>query len=481
MPSETAAQLRRIRSDWKDARTGHGRLARMPDVGTQIFPLDCADRVECLWVPPYFWKYCLWMNPLQGFWEYQIKAFDHLFHCWYTQTDGTLRQARQTGKTTTMPLPLSFLIQEEHIQLVVISTKLEKTRKLTRPVRRAMARMDERLEVDSLDEARFLDESGYRSLSGSEDAKKESETAHIIVIDEAQDIPYSPTYKEISPMRKGVGGIIFAMGIGGPEDSMMMRLIDQPDVENVNIEYDQIPERPAYKEDVEKERYKMLASEFEANYRGARTSRNANTLIEEILEWSELFPNMPFNSDVLEDIEIGVDFAQVQDNTVAIASGFYGDVCVIFDVDWYARGEATDVQLEGLTKFFMRVPFNALRPEVNNLGRWVVQDLKRMLAEELKKTDYKGDPEKLWAPVTVNDHNIDTAIRSIHELSATRHLCYVVNGADGKNPHMKRCIADLRNVQAKKTRSGKLANSHSDFFAALRTRFCGRRIARLAS
>lgn len=474
---ETSITLRDIRNNWKEARR-YGRLSRIPDIGTQLFPLDCADKIECLWTPPYFWKFCLWMNPLQGFWPYQVLAFDHFFHCWYARLDGTLRQARQTGKSTTMPLPLSFLIQEEHVQLVVLSTNVTKTRKITRPIRKAMSRMEWNLEVDSLEESRFDDDTGYRAMSGQPDAKKESETANIVLVDESQDVPYSPTYKEVSAMRKGVGGIMFAMGIGGPDDSLMMGMVDQHDTLNLNIKYNEIPERPQYRADVEVDKLKMLSFEFSANYEGERTSRKSNALIDNLIEWSEMFPNTEFTPDLLSDIEIGFDFAQVQDDTCAVASGVYGDIHVIHEYDYYPKGEATEVQIDGLVRFMMRVDFNRLRPEANNLGRRLIEEMTTKLDIELRKLKWSGTIDEIWHPVTTNEYNIDAAIRAIHELSASKRLVYVDNG---KNPHVKRCIKGLRAVGVKKGGKGLLKSDHSDWMAAFRTRYCGRRVARVAA
>lgn len=477
--SETTVSLRDLRNDWLTARSHGGRLFRIPDIGTQVFPLDCPDRFDCPYIPPYFWKYSLWLNPLQGFWEYQVTVFNHFFGCWYDLVDGTDRQARQTGKSTTIPIPLSYLIIEEHIQTVIISTKVEKTRKLTRPIRKAMWKDGRFLAVDSLEETRFDEnEAGYKALSGSADAKKESETAHVIVVDEAQDIPYSPTYKEISPMRKGVGGIIFAMGIGGFDESMMMTMTEQVDVRNLNIRYDEIPERPKYRADVELERTKMLSVEFDSNYKGERTSRVSNALIENLPEWSELFPSIPFSPSLLTEAEIGMDFAAVQDDTCAVARGIYGDVHVIYDYDFYRKGEPIATQIEGLVKFMMRVDFDALRPENNHLGRVVIQMLASRMEEELRKAGWNGDIEKIWKPITVTDRNIDHACRTIHELSASNRLCYVDNG---KNPHVKRCIADLRNVGVKTGAQRMLKMTHSDWMAAFRVMYCGKRLARVSA
>lgn len=477
--SETTVALRDLRNDWKEARAPGGRLSRIPDIRNQIFPLDCPDRFASKWIPPYFWKYSLWLNPLQGFWEYQIKAFDHFFECWYEVVDGTLRMARQTGKSTTIPIPLSYLVIEEHVQLVVLSTKVEKARKITMPIRRAMWKDGRYLSMDSIVECRFDEnEAGFKALSGREDAKKESETANVVIIDEAQDIPYTPTYKEVSPMRKGVGGIIFAMGIGGPDDSMMMTLVEQPDVHSMNVRYNEIPERPSYRAGAEQERTKMLAWEFASNYEGEPVSRKENTLLDKVHEWSDLFPAQPFSPALLDDIQIGIDWAEVRDHTCAVATGVYGETHVMFDFLWFARGEVVDYQIAEIVKFCMRVPFDKLRPESNHLGRLMIKMLWEKLEPELRKIGWKGQLEDIIQPVSVNDVNIDRAIRAIHELSAGNNLCYVRNE---KNPHQKRFISSLKNVGVKRMPHGKLKNEHNDEFSALRTRYTGIRVARVAA
>lgn len=457
------------------------RPLRIVDQESQLFPLDC----DAPWVPPRFWRFCMFVDPYIGFWPYQVLAFDHFFKCWYMRQDGTQKQSRQTGKSTMIPLPISYLICDDdtRAQVIVCSAAMNKIHKITRPIIHIMKKTGMERYPDAAGETRFAATgAGFKNVSGKDDAFKDGETSHVLLVDEAQDVNFQPVYAQISPFRDGVDGIMFAMGRGGIPDSMLEKMEDQPDTLNLNIIDEQIvKQRPRYQKAMDRGKREFLDWEYAAHYRGERIQLKGAVLIPRLPEWGELFPNTKFHYDQCEpgSIELLFDFAGRVDSTCGIAIGKVGDMTVLFDFVRFAPGENFDTQICGLAEWIVDTPFDNLRPEVNNLGDLFVHNVKSKIADILRERKMKSLDKTRWHPVTANEFNIHEACRLIYKASIAGNLVYV---NDHKNPHTMSCIKDLKGIGIRYTpkRKIKFAN-HSDWGAALRAGFTTKKIARLVA
>lgn len=452
----------------------------MPDQASQLFPLDCVDHALCEFVPPKFWRYCLWVNPNFGFWTYQLKYFNHIFKCYYLNHDGTCKQARQTGKTTLSPLPLGYFITQMRLHTIICSAALNKIPKITRPIIKQMHKSGERRGADSLGETRFdKDGAGFKIVSGKDDAMKEGETSHILVVDEGQDVNYTPVYAEISPFRDGVDGIIFVMGIGGIAESMIEKMEDDPDTLKLNIEDDEVVrERPRYQKAIDRGKRKMLSWEYLANYKGRRIQVNGSALLPQIWRWQDKFPRKKFNPDDADIIDISFDYGGRVDSSCAIAIAKFSDgMWVMFEFEYYAPGESYDTQLEGLSDFTIEVPWNQLKPETNNLGHLYTAMLRRTIDQKLREMDGRPLDDNDWCPVEANEYNIDAACRTLYNKSLEGNLGYVETG-----DHSLACVNDLKAQKVKYTIKRKMKNEpHSDWAAALRAQCGMKKVAEVKS
>lgn len=452
------------------------------------FPLVYPDGSESL-IPDDFKEFLCIVGPakgITGFWPYQVKIFETLFRAWYSREsidpadpkaklpDVVVKQCRQSGKTVPCGLWLAYMIVVECCQEVFISTKLPKTKKIARYVISIMRLCGEKMAADGIAEARFEDESGFVCLSGKPEAERESDTAHIVLVDEGQDVPHFPVYGDVSPMRSGTTGIVVALGIGGTTDSFIEKLWDVPGNFLVEVAWPEVvKERPHYRLTVETDRQNMLPWEFRANYEVARITNNSALLIDEIVDWDEAFPGMDFDPNPETNkaaaswmLEAGIDWGRKFDTSVGIAKAYLPDedIHVLYGFDFYQQVGWT-VQSKGLAEWLGVLPYHRVRPEQNHVG----DPMEEMLYKDLEEADLIT-PET-YVPIFSSGDAKSAALRELAILAMKRKL-YVVHRKKWDPKGMgQRLIADLKAVTITHDVRDKMKPSHSDSLSALLTLF----------
>lgn len=447
----------------------------MPDLERQLNPLDIVDQ----WIPQAFLLFlaAIGFNP----WPYQVLIFSNLFEAWFTRRDLTVKQCRQSGKSVPTALFLAYMICVERLQVVILSTKTSKTRKIARYIIRIMRSAGERMTADGIGEARFEDEAGYVCFSGQPDSNRESDTAHIVLVDESQDIPFRPVHADISPMRAGTNGIFVCLGIGGVMESMGETMARNPRHLHLVIPWQQVVgDRPAYQNTVDKDREEMLPWEFMAHYECQTILDNSALLIPQIHSWDDYFPGLPFDPEQADAgaLQAGMDFGRKFDSSVTIACahipnpaatkkddpGFY----VLYGFDMY-QGVNWTTQLKGMVQWFREIPLDMIRPETNNMGDVLEQLLYDMLSDQEPPL---VNPQS-YAPVFFgNSEDEINAIRQIALASFAGRLFYVKRREWDPKGCADRILNDLKSVTVKHNIKGKMETSHSDPLAALRVLFC---------
>lgn len=464
----------------------------MLDLDTQIHPLDMPalrpDGTPSA-IPVEFKEFLALVGPKKkifGLWPYQIKIFEALFTAWEIRStidpadpnaklpDVDIKQARQSGKTVPTGLFLAFMIIVYRLQVVLTSTKTQKTRKIARYILSIMRMAGEQMMADGVGEARFDDEAGFVCLSGKKEAERESDTAHIVFIDESQDIDYEPVYGDLSPMRAGTTGILVTAGIGGVPESLGERLRDDPNSIKVIVTADEvIAERPHYRLTAEADKAKMLPWEWRAHYMCERITNNSALLIENIYDWDEAFPGYEFNPDWKENpaaadwqLEVGLDFGRKFDSSVGIGVAYLPkeDIYVLYGFT-AATSVGWTVQVAQFAEWLETVPWDRVRPESNSMGD-VVEEV---LYKELEERELIN-PES-YVPIQTTDETKAAALRTIAIHAMRRKFYFVRNKQWDPDGLCDRVITELKQITVKTNIRNKMEISHSDAGSALLTLF----------
>lgn len=463
--------------------------APLPDAERQIAPLDIVSDI----IPQGFKDYLHELErqrPELRFhpWPYQLKLLELLFTCWKHGKDGVIKQTRQSGKTIPTSYWLGYMIVMEGCQVVIVSTKAQKTRKLARLILKIMTASEYPMSTAGVNEARFEDESGFVCLSGKEDAAREGDTAHIIVVDEAQDVPMYPTYADLSPMRVGTAGIFIAMGIGGiiggPAPSMSSNLSQDPSFEKLIVTADDVlTDRPAYKAAMDKIARHMTPTEVQQHFYMKDIPSAGNSLMPKLYLYDELYPGATFDPAKERGAEliVGFDWGQRADSTAIIAAAVVREQeddgkiwtrkAVLYRFAWFGAIGYVE-QLDEIVKILRDIPFDILRPELNGPGIPMEAFLKARL---IKEGIIPKDNDRVWQPVTAGKDNNLHAQNDITVCSFAGGMSYINDGGGFAD----RAVSDLKGVGVTYTAGGVPKTTHSDWFAALRPCFYQERIAQV--
>lgn len=457
----------------------------MHDLETQLAPRDIQDEH----IPDDFKDFLELVGPskgIYGLWPYQVKIFSVLFQAWNSRDtidptakgaklpDVIVKQCRQSGKTVPTGLWLAFMIIVLRCQVVMVAPKTSKTKKIARYVISVMRMAGEPMPADGIGEARFSDEAGFVCLSGQVEAERESDTAHIVLVDEAQDVAHHPVYGDLSPMRSGTTGIVVALGIGGVAESFIEKQWDGRGNLRVEVAWPEVvAQRPHYNLTVETDRAEMLPWEFRAHYEVARITNNSALLFEHIIDWEDAFPGREFildhtiNKDAAGwQLDVGIDWGRKYDTSVGIAKAYLPkeDIHVLYGFDMYQQLGWTHQSL-GLRDWLKEVPFDMVRPETNNVG----DPMEEILYKDLEAAKIVNPSS--YAPVFSTAEEKMKALREVAILSMKRKIYWVRAKQYDPKGCGPRIIADLKGVTISHDLRDKMKPSHSDALSAMLTMF----------
>lgn len=455
----------------------------------------------------YWWRFM--ERPIRG---YQIDMLDDLWVEFdaidnagkgVVPRDTTVNQARQSGKTVPMGIALGYKVVADHYMLALLSSKEFKVNKVARSLMKQMKWSKRKLATCGVAESRFEDESGFIRMSGRDQSEREGETAHIVYVDEAQDVNFDSVWPDISPFTLATGGIVLATGIGGVDSSIMETMRSREGIHRIDVPYQDVLDKwgvpdgrdGLYRRRVEEDKGLMRPEIFSAHYECQRIPEGTMALLKNVIPWSEAFPGQPFDptrylkSDPLMmwDCNIGVDWGKRTDASAALAVGFLDPpasdsraprTLVIYGY-FFSEGKDYHDQADALAAWVPHIPYDSIKPELNNVGIAVAEILKRSLARESSTSGVQYRVDEVW----MDDERKMTAADRISTIALNKdpakpRLIYVDPAADPERrmehyglKYANRCASALRNVGIKYTESRtgtlRMKISHSDWLSAL--------------
>ena len=287
---------------------------------------------------------------------YQEELVDELLQFPYT---AKVTQCRQSGKSFIMGLLVYFLMYVLHWDVVITAPKIDQTWAIMRHVHMAQDRLRAKNNFDNRYSISLKRRGSVICLSGSEKANVEGASAHLVIIDEHQDVDASHAAEVFIPMLSWTDGLYWSSGIGGHPSSVSQR--DEVDFD-WKLPYDKVVEvKPNYKRLVEVARREMLPEQFAAHYECAQLDISSHLLIPHISEYDT-------NIDLSKAItRCGIDWGKRVDQSVVTVTHHLDKQ--IYISDWLVVTGSYDKQLDEIVKFLSEeVEYDEIIPESNGVG-----------------------------------------------------------------------------------------------------------------
>lgn len=383
-----------------------------------------------------------------------------MFLAYHLGEDIAVKQARQTGKTMLTSIWLAYQIMRNRARIVIISTKMQKTKKIAKKILQALKRCGEKLTEDSFVETRCPDEAGFICMSGQPDAEREGETADIVFVDEMQDIDFEAVYEDVSPMRAATGGIIISAGIGGIAVSFGETMFDNKDVVKVLVTWREVAlEREQHAwiakwlRTMEKDRKIMDQATFEAHYEGRRLPANKVAWLPYLISWDEVYPDYKFDPFQCKRAVVGLDWGRRTDFSALVGLALMPQK---MDLVMYGFGKYDGMgyaeQLEGVNNDLASIPYHYISSETNNIGDVLTEFLRKKLKAEARALkEFYTDAEMK-----------KNTVQHLNFMSVTKRLLFVDDGRWALD-----AVEDLVRVGVKYTATGGMKITHSDWASAL--------------
>lgn len=267
-------------------------------------------------------------------------------------------QCRQSGKSFILGLVAYFLMYTNRWDIVITAPKLEQTWAIMKYVHRIQNRFKPRTEYNNRYSIALKRGGSVICLSGREEADVEGPSAHIVIVDEHQDIKASHVSETFVPMLSWHSGLYWSCGIGGAPGSVAQRA-------KVEFEWtlpyqDVITVKPDYQRTVDLAREEMLPEEFDAHYGCLPLDISGKLLIPHIQSYT------PPTVDVSMTV-IGIDWGKRIDRTVATVVQTAGAARYISE--WRVSTGSYDEQMDDLVHWLKNdVNYDYIIPEANGVG-----------------------------------------------------------------------------------------------------------------
>jgi len=407
--------------------------------------------------------------------DYQRPVVRMLFRAWETRTDAAIKQARQTGKTAILSVWLAYMIIRHRIRLVIISTKQQKTQKISRKILQIMRASGQEIDPNGVMEGRFEDDAGFICLSGNKEAQRESESADIVLVDEAQDVDYANVYPDLGPMTNMTNGIVMCIGIGGIASSFIETMFDDPQVLTAEVPRGVVESEARrtgnatlikWVERMKLERQRLTPVDFAAHYECMRIPDVEYALLPNIHRWDDKYPGRQFSPLEARDLRVGIDWGKRSDSSalvgVAVMHTEGGLDYVLYGYGQYS-GLGYAQQIERINEKLESddFPWTTVYAETVGVGNVCADILKdKLVRPEALKEAWPGQSEK------------SECCKTLQVQSQANRMLWVDDGEFAQS-----CINDLKNVGVRYTASDLLKPTHSDWLAALMAPFYPVKIA----
>jgi len=286
-----------------------------------------------------------------------------------------LTQSRQSGKSFVIGILCYFLAYILKWDIIIVAPKIGATEHIMDVVDRIATYLKRRkrnsipLAIHSAKKIRIRGRGTIRCISGDPYAFVEGNHAHLIVLDEKQDLDKEHISTNILPFRAFFNGLVWNLGIGGAPDSWGEYTRAKAS-ESGNFVWNcpwqrVVIDKPDYIESVNDFRKAMLPPEFRAHMECAELDMSAHLLLPKLEPYEEL-PGDLENAH----IQIGFDFGSI-DKTIGTVRYKIGDV--YYFTEWFVADGDYGVQFDKLGKWLREdVQYDILVGEYNGVGRPVI-------------------------------------------------------------------------------------------------------------
>jgi hypothetical protein len=324
-----------------------------------------------------------------------------------------ITQARQSGKSFVIGVLVYFLAYTLKWDIIIVGPKLGGTEHIMDVVDRIATYLKRRkrnpipLSIHSTKKIRIRGRGTIKCISGDPYAQVEGNHAHLIVLDEKQDLEKKHIATNIEPFRGFFNGLMWSLGIGGAPDSWgeYSRLVSaDPGCFVWKCPWQRvIIDKPDYIKMVEKFRRGMMPPEFRAHMECAELDMSKHLLLQKLEPFTE------FPGDIRDaHIQIGFDFGSIDQTVGTVRYKFNEDY--FFDQWFVASGDYGD-QFDALGEWLRNdVIYDILVGEYNGVGRPVIDLLNKNGFEII--------------PITMDRPKKTKAAHRIKDLADNGHLKY---------------------------------------------------------
>jgi hypothetical protein len=315
-----------------------------------------------------------------------------------------ITQCRQSGKSFIMALVLYFLSTIKHWDIIITAPKIDQTWAIMKHIHKIQSKIGYKTDFCNRYSISHRGRGSIICLSGSETANVEGASAHIVVVDEHQDMLASHVAEVFVPMISWHNGLYWSCGIGGHPSSVSER----SDIDYIRVlPYQEVVLiKPDYQRLVELARQEMLPEEFAAHYECKKLDISAHLLVPTLVDWDG---EIDLHNRSIRTV-IGLDFGKL-DHTIGTQTHYLDNNLYI--QQWIVAKGSYDQQVDELAQWIADTPYDEIYAETNGVGDSVVDFLAR------KVPDTVG--------IHINQDWKNERARELNAISRERRLHYNIN------------------------------------------------------
>lgn len=353
-------------------------------------------------------------------------------------------QCRQSGKSFVLGLLSYFFQYVLKWDVVITAPKEWQTWHIMRHVHRAQDRIRATVEYDNRYSISLKGRGSVTCLSGSETANVEGSSAHLVIVDEHQDLRSEHVAEIFIPMLSWYNGLYWSCGIGGDAGSVAER--DNVDFE-WSVPWQEVVEvKPDYQRLVNLARKEMLPEQFAAHYECKPLDMSAKRLVTNIQAMNGA------TYDRATTI-VGIDWGKRLDQSIVTVVDHVGDKAFI--TNWLAPTGTYDSQIKEMTAWLKdEIEYDQIISESNGVGDSSTDVLVAAMHE-------RGVPTGIIPMDATQGWKTEQA-KKIHRMTADGTLKYNAKH-DLSGPFLK----DIKSVDYKMLDSDHVKCTHSDFLSSL--------------
>lgn len=355
-----------------------------------------------------------------------------------------LKQSRQSGKSFDIGLLCYFLMYVMRWDIVVTAPTQWQTRHIMKYVHRSQDKIRARENFSNRYSLSLKGRGSIHCLSGSETANVEGPSAHLVVVEEHQDIRVSHASEVFVPMLSWTSGLFWSVGIGGDPGSVAER--EGADFE-WNLPYQEVVKvKPEYQRIVDIARRDMLPEEFAAHYECKPLDMSAKRLVSHLEGYRDADYKTAYTT-------VGIDWGKRLDQSVATVIDRVEEKYYI--TGWLVPTGSYDTQITKLAKWLKEdIEYDEIISETNGVGDGCTD----VLIKEM------GTNGSSVAGIHVHSGWLTDMAKLVHRIAASGDLKY---NEDHELSGV--FVKDIKEVDYKMLDTSHVKCTHSDFLSSM---FC---------